>query len=166
MSKMKFVATLKLMYAIIDHTKSCPSVPDHIAVVMNLPRSALGLVKVSRDCDILFILTFMGDAADNTTPSALYDPHAWEILRRFLTSDMSMGEMDAALESHLGTRFSADDWDEPRRLLFSGDGDDALSLANLIKLKVKYVPEPELPRAIPVQRLRKPRKVSQPSLII
>ncbi|KAG2029901.1 hypothetical protein BDR03DRAFT_1017784 [Suillus americanus] len=95
---------------------------------------------------------------NHTIQSALYDPHAWDILRKFLTSDMSMGEMDAALESYLGSRFSAGDWEEPRRLLFSGDGDDAQSLANLMELKIKYVPEPEPSRAIPVQQLRKPLK--------
>ncbi|KAG2129391.1 hypothetical protein BD769DRAFT_1387344 [Suillus cothurnatus] len=95
---------------------------------------------------------------NHTIQSALYDPHAWDILRKFLTSDMSMGEMDAALESYLGSRFSAGDWEEPRRLLFSGDGDDAQSLANLMELKIKYVPEPEPSCAIPVQQLRKPLK--------
>ncbi|KAG2086098.1 hypothetical protein BD769DRAFT_1397002 [Suillus cothurnatus] len=95
---------------------------------------------------------------NHTIQSALYDPHAWDILRKFLTSDMSMGEMDAALESYLGSRFSAGDWEEPRRLLFSSDGDDAQSLANLMELKIKYVPEPEPSRAIPVQQLRKPLK--------
>jgi hypothetical protein len=71
---------------------------------------------------------------------------------------MSMGEMDADLESYLGSRFSAEDWEEPRRLLFSGDGDDAQSLANLNELKIKYVPEPEPSRAVLVEQSRKPRK--------
>ncbi|KAG2151803.1 hypothetical protein BD769DRAFT_1380674 [Suillus cothurnatus] len=96
---------------------------------------------------------------NHTISSGLHDPEAWEILRKFLTSDMSMGEMDAALESHLGSRFSAEDWVEPRHLLFSGDGDDAQSLTNLLELKIKYVPEPKSAWAIPVQQLRKPRKL-------
>jgi hypothetical protein len=105
------------------------------------------------------MLTTLSDPGNHTISSGLHDPEAWEILRKFLTSDMSMGEMDAALESHLGSRFSAEDWVEPRRLLFSGDGDDAQSLTNLLELKIKYVPEPKSARAIPVQQLRKPRKL-------
>ncbi|KAG1763902.1 hypothetical protein EV702DRAFT_1205303 [Suillus placidus] len=95
---------------------------------------------------------------NHAIPLALHDPNAWEILCKFLTSDMSMGEMDTALESYLGRRFSAEDWEEPRRVLFSGDGDDAQSLANLNELKLKYVPEPEPSRAIPIKQLCKLRK--------
>lgn len=53
-----------------------------------------------------------------------------------------MSEMDDALVSYLGDRYHEDDWVEPRRLLFSGDGDDAESLRILKLLKVQYLPDP------------------------
>ncbi|KAG2135610.1 hypothetical protein BD769DRAFT_1385495 [Suillus cothurnatus] len=96
---------------------------------------------------------------NHTISLGLHNPEAWDILRKFLTSDMSMGEMDAALESHLSSRFSAEDWVDPRCLLFSGDGDDVQSLTNLLELKIKYVPEPKSAWAIPIQQLHKPRKL-------
>ncbi|KAG2750771.1 hypothetical protein P692DRAFT_20817882 [Suillus brevipes Sb2] len=37
------------------------------------------------------------DEGNEVLPSALYDPAAWDILIRFLTSSMSMSEMDDAL---------------------------------------------------------------------
>ncbi|KAG1836179.1 hypothetical protein DFJ58DRAFT_847121 [Suillus subalutaceus] len=58
---------------------------------------------------------------DDALPPALYDAAAWDILTQFLTSSI----------------YHEDDWVEPRRLLFSGDGNDAESLRNLKLLKVK-----------------------------
>ncbi|KAG2085237.1 uncharacterized protein F5147DRAFT_782149 [Suillus discolor] len=77
------------------------------------------------------------DEGNHTLPLALYNPYAWEILRKFLTSDMSMAEMDTALESHLGSRFSAEIGWNP---------------------DIKYVPESESPQASPIRQSRKPRK--------
>ncbi|KAG1787811.1 uncharacterized protein HD556DRAFT_1448317 [Suillus plorans] len=76
----------------------------------------------------------------NQTSPALCDKYAWGVLRQFLTTDMTMPEMDDALTSYLGDRYFADDWVEPRRVLFSGEGDDAESLANLDRLMAMHVP--------------------------
>ncbi|KAG2129750.1 hypothetical protein DEU56DRAFT_915012 [Suillus clintonianus] len=75
----------------------------------------------------------------NQTLPALCDRHAWGILRQFLTTNMTMPEMDDALASYLGDRYFADDWVEPRRALVSGEGDDGESLANLDRLMAKHV---------------------------
>ncbi|KAG1730044.1 hypothetical protein EDD22DRAFT_853049 [Suillus occidentalis] len=55
---------------------------------------------------------------------------------------MSLPEMDNVLEVYLGDRYSADDWVEPRHLLFSGDEDNAKSLENLTVLRKMYFPDP------------------------
>jgi hypothetical protein len=55
---------------------------------------------------------------------------------------MSLPEMDDALEAYLGNRYSADDWVEPRRLLFSGNEDNAKSLENLMVLRKMYFLDP------------------------
>ncbi|KAG1858586.1 hypothetical protein C8R48DRAFT_775023 [Suillus tomentosus] len=73
------------------------------------------------------------------TIPALCDRHAWGILRQFLTTNMTMPQMDDALTSYLGDRYFAEDWAEPRRALFSGEGDDDKSLANLDQLMARHV---------------------------
>lgn len=54
--------------------------------------------------------------------------------------NMMMPEMDDALASYLGNRYFADNWLEPRRALFSGEGDDTESLANLDQLMAMHMP--------------------------
>ncbi|KAG1847298.1 hypothetical protein C8R48DRAFT_677640 [Suillus tomentosus] len=79
---------------------------------------------------------------NQTGQSALYDNGAWEILKQFLTTSMSLSEMDDALVAYLGDRYSEDDWVEPRRLLFSGDADNDESLRVLTALWRTYIPDP------------------------
>ncbi|KAG1823064.1 hypothetical protein EV424DRAFT_1346538 [Suillus variegatus] len=69
----------------------------------------------------------------------LADKRAWAILEQFLTSDMTYAQMEEALSSYLGNRYSADDWKESRDALFSADGDDDLALTNLRAVKAKYI---------------------------
>jgi hypothetical protein len=54
---------------------------------------------------------------------------------------MSLSEMDDALVTYLGDQYSAGDWEELRRLLFSGDADDAESSKNLTVLWKRYIPD-------------------------
>jgi hypothetical protein len=54
---------------------------------------------------------------------------------------MLLSEMDDALAVYLGVCYSADDWVEPRHLLFSGDEDNAKSVENLMALKKTYIPD-------------------------
>ncbi|KAG1758513.1 hypothetical protein EDD22DRAFT_849956 [Suillus occidentalis] len=79
---------------------------------------------------------------NQTVQSALYDNGAWEILKQFLTTSMSLSEMDDALVAYLGDRYSEDDWVEPRHLLFSGDDDNVESLRVLMALWKTYIPDP------------------------
>lgn len=106
----------------------------------NLPRSDSGSKKVSDDTMLSVSLFDQGYVTGNQTSPALCDKYAWGVLRQFLTTDMTMPEMDDALTSYLGDRYFADDWVEPRRVLFSGEGDDAESLANLDRLMAMHVP--------------------------
>ncbi|KAG1749186.1 hypothetical protein EDD22DRAFT_958089 [Suillus occidentalis] len=82
------------------------------------------------------------DTVNQTAQSALYDNGAWEILKQFLTTSMSLSEMDDALVAYLGDRYSEDDWVEPRRLLFYGDDDNDESLRVLTALWKTYIPDP------------------------
>ncbi|KAG1881538.1 hypothetical protein C8R48DRAFT_766558 [Suillus tomentosus] len=95
----------------------------------------------------------------NQTSPALCNKQAWGILQQFLTADMTMPEMDSALASYLGDRYSADDWVEPRRALFSGEGDDSESLVNLNRLMARHVPPaPPSPASKMVNRLSNSRR--------
>ncbi|KAG1722778.1 hypothetical protein EDD22DRAFT_962142 [Suillus occidentalis] len=82
------------------------------------------------------------DTVNQTAQLALYDNGAWEILKQFLTTSMSLSEMDDALVAYLGDRYSEDDWVEPRRLLFYGDDDNDESLRVLTALWKTYIPDP------------------------
>ncbi|KAG1806366.1 uncharacterized protein HD556DRAFT_1436340 [Suillus plorans] len=79
---------------------------------------------------------------NQAVPQALYDNGAWEILAKFLTTSMSLSEVDDAHIAYLGNRYLADEWAEPRRLLFSSDQDDAKSLENFTKLWKTHIPNP------------------------
>ncbi|KAG1894222.1 uncharacterized protein F5891DRAFT_985223 [Suillus fuscotomentosus] len=73
-------------------------------------------------------------------PSPLADHGAWRILEQYLTTtDMTCPQMEAAFASYLGDRYNADDWQEVRDALFSGNGDDSVALANLVALKARHV---------------------------
>ncbi|KAG2119466.1 uncharacterized protein F5147DRAFT_647424 [Suillus discolor] len=88
-------------------------------------------------------------------PSALYDNGAWKILEQFLTMSMPLSEMDNTLVAYLGDRYSADDWVEPRRLLFSGDADNNKSLRNLSALWKRYIPDPPEKSSVRMSASRK-----------
>ncbi|KAG1837584.1 hypothetical protein DFJ58DRAFT_734303 [Suillus subalutaceus] len=105
-----------MLRLITDYTEPCPSVPDFTLdpEVTNHLQSDTGLLKGMMHYHQHCMM-----------------PAAWDILTQFLTSSMSMSEMDDMLVSYLGDRYHEDDWVEPRRLLFSGDGNDAESLRNL-----------------------------------
>ncbi|KAG2737355.1 hypothetical protein P692DRAFT_20883658 [Suillus brevipes Sb2] len=112
-----------------------------------------------------------------TAPSPLADQGTWSILEQFLTTDMTYPQMEESFSSYLGDRYVADDWKDARDVLFSGDGNDSISLANLCALKARHMPLPSSslrmngqPSSTPVQRSRqrpKPRtdsstRVKQP----
>lgn len=71
----------------------------------------------------------------------LADERAWKFLEQFLTTDMTYSQMEEALLSYLGDRYSADDWKEARDALFSGDGNDSIALGNLRAVKAKHLPQ-------------------------
>lgn len=74
-------------------------------------------------------------------PSPLADHGTWRILEQYLTTEMTYPQMEAAFASYLGNRYNADDWKEARDVLFSGDDDNCLALANLLALKARHVPQ-------------------------
>ncbi|KAG1822070.1 uncharacterized protein BJ212DRAFT_1477899 [Suillus subaureus] len=74
-------------------------------------------------------------------PSLLADRGAWHILEQYLTTEMTYPQMEAAFASYLGNRYNADDWKEACDALFSGNDDNSLTLANLLALKARHVPQ-------------------------
>jgi hypothetical protein len=90
---------------------------------------------------------------------------------------MTYTQMEEALLSHLGDRYSPNDWKESRDALFSGDGDDQLALANLRAVKAKHIqPASSAPNdsrmndrrssSAHVQSSRRVAKVSQNNMIL
>ncbi|KAG1726610.1 hypothetical protein EDD22DRAFT_961391 [Suillus occidentalis] len=73
---------------------------------------------------------------------ALQDPAAWEILERFLTMDTSYGQTEDDFAKYLGSRHRLLDWTEAWLALFSGNGNDQVSLANFLKLKCQHLSPP------------------------
>jgi len=114
--------------------------------------------------DVLNIVTHEPDTGNQ----ALCDNGAWDILEQFLTTSMWLPEMDDALVTYLGDRYSPDDWVEPRRILFSGDEDDAKSLENLRVLREMYIPNPpekssRIADGLSKSRVQKSRRMSKVS---
>ncbi|KAG2109826.1 hypothetical protein DEU56DRAFT_920264 [Suillus clintonianus] len=80
------------------------------------------------------------DQGNSTAPSALTDNRAWAFMEQFLTTTMTYSEMEDAFYTYLGDRYSPDDWAEARDALWSGEGNDEVSLENLLRVKDKYLP--------------------------
>ncbi|KAG1813377.1 hypothetical protein EV424DRAFT_1541786 [Suillus variegatus] len=91
---------------------------------------------------------------NQSAQSALYNNGAWEILKQFLTTSMSLSDMDDALVAYLGDRYSEADWVEPQRLLFSGDADNNESLRVLTALWRTYIPDPPEQTSVRISALR------------
>lgn len=85
------------------------------------------------------------NTGNQTAPSALMDNRAWEFMVQFLTTAMTYPEMEDAFFAYLGDRYSPDDWAEARDALWSGEGNDELSLENLLRVKDRYLPRVSVP---------------------
>ncbi|KAG0698113.1 hypothetical protein DFH29DRAFT_878242 [Suillus ampliporus] len=72
--------------------------------------------------------------------SALKDPATWDILERYLTTDLTYGQMEQDFHAYLGNCHRLLEWTDARLALFSGDDDNEVSLANLLVLKRKHIP--------------------------
>ncbi|KAG2050580.1 hypothetical protein BDR06DRAFT_974351 [Suillus hirtellus] len=93
--------------------------------------------RISKDksqLNIVIIFIHKHGTVNQSAQSALYDNGAWEILKQFLTTSMSLSDMDDALVAYLGDRYSEADWVETQHLLFFGDADNNESLRVLMAL--------------------------------
>jgi hypothetical protein len=75
----------------------------------------------------------------------LNDPAAWDILEWYLMTDQTYGQMEDDFHMYLSNHHCLADWNDLRLVLFSGDGDDQLSLSNLLALKHKHILEQQSP---------------------
>ncbi|KAG2134235.1 hypothetical protein BD769DRAFT_1385819 [Suillus cothurnatus] len=80
------------------------------------------------------------NTANQTALSALMDNRAWGFMEQFLTTAMTYPEMEDAFFAYLGDRYSPDEWVEARDALWSGEGNDEVSLENLLRVKDRYLP--------------------------
>jgi hypothetical protein len=80
------------------------------------------------------------NTANQTALSALMDNRAWGFMEQFLTTAMTYPEMEDAFLAYLGDRYSPDEWAEARDALWSGEGNDEVSLENLLRVKDRYLP--------------------------
>jgi hypothetical protein len=89
----------------------------------------------------------------------LTDPVAWDILEYYLTSKATTyGDTLTRIKDYLGDRFSTDEWKEATDALFSGDEDDAVSLANFKVMRAKHLPS--RPVIVKTSRVQTPCRVS------
>ncbi|KAG1901573.1 uncharacterized protein F5891DRAFT_1187430 [Suillus fuscotomentosus] len=91
-------------------------------------------MQLSDISGVIFIHTFGVPAL-----SPLQDPVAWEILERFIMTDLTYGQMEEEFHAYLGDHHCLLNWMEARLMLFSGDGNDKTSLANLLAVKHKHI---------------------------
>ncbi|KAG2101543.1 hypothetical protein BD769DRAFT_1393800 [Suillus cothurnatus] len=80
------------------------------------------------------------NTANQTALSALMDNRAWGFMEQFLTTAMTYPEMEDTFFAYLGDRYSPDEWAEARDALWSGEGNDEVSLENLLRVKDRYLP--------------------------
>ncbi|KAG1858604.1 hypothetical protein C8R48DRAFT_674190 [Suillus tomentosus] len=73
-----------------------------------------------------------GNHLASASSDPLKDVAAWRILKEFLDTDMSFGEMQVRLVAHLGSRYREEDWAEAKNLLFSGETDNNLSWSSRV----------------------------------
>ncbi|KAH9008771.1 hypothetical protein EDB85DRAFT_1818665, partial [Lactarius pseudohatsudake] len=59
----------------------------------------------------------------STTVAPYSDYGAWEILRRFAGSDMTLPQAEAELSSHLGNRYKYEDWSSAFDVVMKAEGD-------------------------------------------
>ncbi|KAG1762160.1 hypothetical protein EV702DRAFT_1052638 [Suillus placidus] len=76
----------------------------------------------------------------NCRPAPLADAGAWELLEKYLTTDMTYPQLEEEFSSYLGDRYIFNDWKDARDALFSSDGNDSIALANLRALKTSHIP--------------------------
>ncbi|KAG2139776.1 hypothetical protein DEU56DRAFT_912041 [Suillus clintonianus] len=72
------------------------------------------------------------------TPAS-QDTVAWDVSEHFLTTNLTCRNMEAEFHMYLGHHHDPSDWMEARQALFSGDGDNELSLSNLLAVKRKHI---------------------------
>ncbi|KAG1865675.1 hypothetical protein C8R48DRAFT_772675 [Suillus tomentosus] len=101
-------------------------------------------------------------------PAPLADAGAWEILEKYLATDMTYPQLEEAFSAYLGDRYIFDDWKDARDALFSGDGDNSIALANLRALKTSHIPLPSSPprtdgplSSTPIEQWRRPPKLTE-----
>jgi len=75
------------------------------------------------------------NTANQTVLSALMDNRAWGFMEQFLTTAMTYPEMEDAFFMYLGDWYSPDEWVEARDALWSGEGNNEVSLENLLHMK-------------------------------
>ena len=74
----------------------------------------------------------MRDVLDTATPRA--DRGAWNILRSFATSDMSLPEAEEHLKTHLGDQYNDSDWRPALDAVMKAEGDVVQAQAAIHKL--------------------------------
>jgi hypothetical protein len=72
------------------------------------------------------------DVLDTATPRA--DHGAWDILRSFATSDMSLPEAEEQLKTHLGDQYNDSDWRPALDAVMKAEGDAVQAQAAIHKL--------------------------------
>ncbi|KIK18876.1 hypothetical protein PISMIDRAFT_108665, partial [Pisolithus microcarpus 441] len=79
------------------------------------------------------------------------DPLAWTIVRDFVTSDMTLPEVESALQLHLGDRFVDADWQPALKVVMDAEGDVDQALEAVDELQDAAASQTGLKIKIPTQ---------------
>ncbi|KAG2067229.1 hypothetical protein BDR04DRAFT_1120628 [Suillus decipiens] len=80
------------------------------------------------------------NTVNQTAPSVLMNNRAWGFMEQFLTTAMMYPEMEDVFFAYLGDQYSPHEWVEARDALWSGEGNNEVSLENLLCVKDRYLP--------------------------
>ncbi|KAI6024684.1 hypothetical protein BKA83DRAFT_99321, partial [Pisolithus microcarpus] len=83
------------------------------------------------------------------------DPLAWTIVRDFVTSDMTLPEVESALQLHLGDHFIDADWQPALKVVMDAEGDVDQALEAVDKLQDAAASRTELEDHISTLKTRK-----------
>ena len=81
----------------------------------------------------------------------LSDPGAWDILRKFASSDMTLPEAEESLIKHLGDRFKDNDWRPALKAIMDAEGDVPSAQLAVQRFSVKCS-QPKLTIKVPATR--------------
>ena len=80
-------------------------------------------------------------ATSSTQTSANHNSAAWDIIEQFATTEMALPDAENTLQKHLGDGYVDNEWQPALKAVMDAEGDAALALAAIKKLRLAQVSE-------------------------